>query len=282
MEVVIRSIRHASRSDVIRVYPLGDTHIGSAACDEKAIEKIVARIAEDPNSYWIGMGDYCEFINRSDPRFDPRSLAKWIKVQDLADISKAQVDRFLKIIDPIKSKCLALAQGNHEHTIARYYERSVYHDILKPIRNAVEEPIDRLGLGFSGVVKLRVENGPKDRSVKSHSWVVNFFAHHGWGGGRLAGGKALKLERTLLWYDCEVILIGHWHSIEVVKRSPMGVTRNGKLFQKDRVALGTGTWLRGLKQGVETYAEQKGYPPNTIGCSWVELRPGTKEINAVV
>src|SRR4030042_3499418 len=134
MQIVRREWCGVSREAVFRVLPLGDVHIASAACDEQLFTNTVARIAGDPDCWWIGMGDYCEWINRNDPRFDPACLAPWITVADLVDLSKAQRDRFLDIVKPIAAKCLTLLEGNHEATITRYTERAIFSEIVTAIK----------------------------------------------------------------------------------------------------------------------------------------------------
>ena len=75
----MRVIRHewfnVSRSDVFRLVPIGDVHLGAAACDESRLVEVVKGIAADDRAYWVGLGDYCEFINMQDRRFDARTLA---------------------------------------------------------------------------------------------------------------------------------------------------------------------------------------------------------------
>ena len=69
--VLHRVIEYTSRGDVYRIVPLGDIHLGNAACDEALLQKTIEYIARTDRMYWIGMGDYSEFINIHDPRWDP-------------------------------------------------------------------------------------------------------------------------------------------------------------------------------------------------------------------
>ena len=136
MRVTKRTIQHKSLKDRIRLYPLGDSHVGARSCCEKDLAARVAEIDADPLAFWVGMGDYCEFINRRDPRFTPAALATWITLEDLSDISARQIERFNDIIEPIRTKCLALVQGNHETSILHHYETNAFYDITRNIRQA--------------------------------------------------------------------------------------------------------------------------------------------------
>lgn len=55
----------------LRLYAIGDTHIGSTASDEKRIARMAQIIAEDDNALAVGLGDYIEAIAPSDWRYEP-------------------------------------------------------------------------------------------------------------------------------------------------------------------------------------------------------------------
>jgi len=78
--------------------------------------------------------DYCEFINLSDKRFQPETLAKWIKVQDMSDLVGRQKEKFIEYVKPIAHKCLGLVCGNHELKIKDVYERNIYMEIVDRVR----------------------------------------------------------------------------------------------------------------------------------------------------
>jgi hypothetical protein len=279
LRVVKRAIRHTSRADIIRIFPLGDVHIGAHTCDEKAFRATVDEIKADPHAYWVGMGDFCEFINRSDKRFRVGGLAPWVR--EFEDIAAVQRDRFLANVLPIADKCLVMLKGNHEDTIHTRYERAIFDEIVAGVKDAMTDPPEYLGVGVSGWMRLRVERGQAE-SRKAHTWGINVYMHHGFGGGQLAGGKALKLERVLGRFDCDLAFVGHWHTRESVRFVAQGITRQGRIYNRNRVAVATGAWVQSLEQGAETYAERKGYPATAVGCPVVHLNPNKREIKALV
>ena len=136
MRVMRREWTDTSRSDVFRLYPLFDVHLGSVACDEVHFRRVVAEIEADDNALWIGGGDYAEFITSKDWRFDARTLAPWITIKDLGDLAAAQRDRFAKIVRPIAHKCLMFLEGNHELSIRKHYERDIYRELAGDIKQA--------------------------------------------------------------------------------------------------------------------------------------------------
>ena len=104
MRVVRREFFNIKRPDLFKIVPLGDVHIGAAACDEELFRSVVKGIAQDPDAYWIGMGDYCDWINVQDRRSNLGVLADWISVSDLVDLGSVQRERFCEIVSPIAHK----------------------------------------------------------------------------------------------------------------------------------------------------------------------------------
>lgn len=251
---------------------MGDIHIGPQACDEKRLQAVVNDIANDDDAYWIGLGDNCDFINRSDSRFDPGELAGWIKVSDLTDLARAQVSRLLKILSPIAPKCLALLKGNHEDSLTRHYERDVHLDVVSGIKNAAGWDAEKkLNLGYNGYLDLKFA-----RSGATHT--VKFFLHHGFGGGKLAGAKALNMQRLLWTNDVNIVLVGHTHVNTVQPEAVRGTNKAGDIVEYYRYGCVAGTFLRSFTEGDGTYAEKKGYFPLAMCTNYIELRPCSKSL----
>lgn len=258
----------------IEIVPLGDIHIGAAACDEEKLKEAVRYIRDRDDCYWIGMGDYCDFINVSDMRFDPENLAEWIKVADLTNIVGRQVERFCQIIRPIASKCLCLVEGNHEKKITKAYERPVFYEIVHKVRQLGGFPEDyKLAIGYTGWLRLRFSytRGQGTRVV-----VVNL--HHGAGGGTMVGGKANRLERRLWNHDADLIIFGHCHNTTAHVVEVCGLDRNGRFVTRKRKGVYAGTFLRTHNvKGPDTYAEIKQYPPTPTGFVRIIITPFVNE-----
>ena len=276
----MRVIRHqwfnVSRSDVFRVVPIGDVHLGAAACDEKQFGEVVNRVAADDRAYWVGLGDYCEFINLQDRRFDPRTLAPWIEVDDLADLAQAQRDRFLDVTKPIAGQCLGLGEGNHERWIYHKFERDIHSEIVTAVKQEAGRADDfRLGLGYYGWLQLAFYFGP---DKKGGSAVINVNIHHGFVGGRLEGAKALNMERWLWNHNAYLVLFGHSHNAATKVAQVEGIDRAGRHYEHVRRGGFCGSFLRTVNpDGPCTYAEEKGYMPLPVAGIEVLLRPGARE-----
>lgn len=267
MRAIVRTIEGAGRdAPPITIWPLGDVHVGAAACDEKAFRRDVDRIAADPNAWWLGMGDYADFITRNDPRFDTDELASWISVRHLRDLVTAQRDRFLDMTRPIWPKCLALIAGNHEGAILRHYERDCFREIVGMIQPLSAAPDVPLALEYEGYLRLRFL-----RAVAAeHRPAINFdiYAHHGVGGGKLMGGKALTLGREAGWHEVDMVIMGHTHAPIAFPAWRRWVDRAGNVRTRRITALVTGTYSID-----PDYARRGGYAPGGDGCPRVIVSP---------
>jgi len=252
-------IEYASRSDTFHLWHLTDFHIGSKACDEKALKATIAEIAADPFAVWAGGGDWAEFINPTDRRFDPAEVAPWIKVADLADIAKAQSDYAIELFRPIADKCIGAIGGNHGLYIAREHHHNPHAYICGKLN------IDNLG--FDGaLINLRF----KRQGGSTRSYRIALL--HGWGGGRQPGGKMNKLRDALAAFDADIALLGHVHARMRLATTAYTCTKN-RVITKKRVAVFGGTYLDGAG-----YAVRAGYPPAEIGGVMISIAPDKDRI----
>ena len=279
MKILTREWFEVSRKDTFRIVPLGDVHIGARACDEKLFRAVVDSIAQDKNCYWLGMGDYCDFVTGKDPRFSVKALAKWVSIDDLLDLAAAQAERFISIVKPIASQCLGLVEGNHETAILRHYERDVYREIVTALKGAGGFAADyKLALGYSGWLILKFYRSKKRRAAT----VLKIKLHHGHVGGRLAGAKALNMQRHLWNNNADLIIFGHSHNTMVQVEAVESVDRRGNLKYQHRTGAFAGTFLKTTTEGSTTYSEVKGYFPIPLSGIEVRLRPGAQDETARV
>ena len=270
MEVITHEFFGVNRRIRMGLVPLGDIHIGSGLCDEDLLKKVVNFIKEN-GYYWVGMGDYCEFISLSDPRFDPKSLARWVRTEHLSDLVSVQRDRFLEIVEPIADRCLALLEGNHERSIRKHYERDVYLEIVGTIKKMAGAGQDRkLALGYEGWVRLKFY---REKARRSAMEKVDIHLNHGFVGGRLAGAKALNMQRWLWTHAADLVLLGHSHVSMSQAEAVESLDKAGNPVIERRVGAFTGTFMRSTEKGTATYREVRGYLPLPHGGVLVMLRP---------
>lgn len=272
MRVLITELSRQECPSLVLV-PIGDIHIGAKACDEVALKKTITYIRETPNARWIGMGDYCDFINQRDPRHDPSVLADWIGMSDLTDLAGAQKRYFLDLIRPIADKCIGLLQGNHESAITKHTERDIYSEIVTAIKTDGGYPPEKsLAVGYYGWVLLRFRD--TKRIKKDWTWTCRFNCHHGFTGGRLAGAKALNAQRWAWTHPgADVVLMGHSHNTSVQVEQVEHVNPHGKVYTHNITVAYCGSYLRSTTPDATTYSERMGMLPMPTSRIMIYITP---------
>jgi len=251
---------------------LGDLHLGNASVNENLIETVAKRLEGD-NVYWVDLGDAIDAINMRDPRFDPSSLPDWIGLADLIDLPKAQVARYRHYFGRLGSTCLARLYGNHEFSLQKHTERDIYAELNR----AIDLPPER-ALGYSGFVRLRFRRRIASSGKIADTWTQTMFIHHGHGGGRLAGAKALKLERMVLLADADIYAMGHTHTKLVLQRRRHCLSARGTVIESQhQIMINVGAFM----DGTDGYVERGMYYPQEVGPVELWFYPSEKEIKIV-
>lgn len=201
---------------LLRLYLVGDTHVGSEACDEKRIQRLAAIVADDPAGRIVGLGDYIEAIAPTDKRFDAKELAQPIAPEHLRNPFYCQALRFCKLWEPTKGQWVAVIAGNHEDTaVSRYH-----FDATAVISERMGAPY----LGESdegGWLQVRMKEAGKLRNS------VSLYVQHGWGGGEMRSADAGKLQRLLWRKAADVVAIAHVHRPMVFPETVEYIDRAG-------------------------------------------------------
>lgn len=268
----MRGIRHditvSSRAEEVHIFVLSDVHIGHSACDEHLLGSWVNKIKETENGYWIGLGDMADCISRIDPRYREESIAPWLR--GVSAIVSEQRKRLLDVLSPIADRCLAYLKGNHEYTMER-----AGIDVYLSVAENLSGPNGKqsVALGVSGFIRLGIR---REHAGGYSTKDVIFYAHHGHGGGQLAGSKALRLERLPSSYSADVYLLGHNHARMVMQKEVWTVNARGRIIIKPVVLAHCGTFLRSIvpDSHIDTYADVKGYQPAPLGGVEIVIYPG--------
>ena len=247
-----------TRPDTIKIYPLGDMHLGTKHCVEDSLRKKIDIIKNDPLAYWIDMGDSAEFIVPSDPRWDSGGISDWVEPDNLAT---SQVNHYCNLLDPIKSKCIGKLKGNHEDAIQHHNHDNVQKNIC-----------DNLGvtdLDYSCFIKFVF----KRKNSATVNVVTSMFTH-GAGGAITAGAKLTRLQRLMDNFEADIVAQGHTHDLIIYEKPYLTVDNTNKIKHKLRVGAMTGCWFGTYTQDVSSsYGERKNYPPTTLGCPCFEITP---------
>jgi len=250
------------------VYAIGDIHMHARGCDVALLKDTIRRVKEDPRARWIGMGDYFEWIDISDPRFNPRNVAPSAYRAVMLSMADEAVDEFMDLFKCIANKCIGLLQGNHDRKYSIKYSRRV----VKEIADEMKVPY----LGYSCFRDIAFEGrGRRER--------FRIYAHHGAGAAQTKGGKINRLERFMRWFDADIHIIGHVHAIlddEVVE---LGANEDcTKLVQRKRLGVISGTYLRTFTEDDEdsdaAYGEVAAYEPAPLGSPVITIIPEGRKL----
>lgn len=282
MRTLVRDIEVDDPDDPIYLAYMTDTHIGAKACAEKLIEEDIRTIQKHPNFYLIHGGDSIDCIARKgDKRFNEETISPWLYGEN--DIIGAQLDRFVEIFRSVSHKILAMVEGNHERAAVKYYDRDPYKRYTRQLAMFGEQEAYDIQLGYQGFIVIRLKKDGKTLMQ------VPIYLNHGYGGGRLAGGHALTMERVLGDYGgIALALMGHRHTRTYVEKYiPFPNLRSGGVDYEHRQGLFGYSYLRSyIRPGnykssarpVDTYAEQFGLPPKPVGGNLIRFDIPEKKI----
>ena len=227
------------------LYPLGDFHYGSAQCNIKFIKQAINEVKDNPNAYWIGMGDMMENAivgSKSD-----------VYTQTIPP--KQQMDDIIEMLTPIKDKGLFLIAGNHEQRTVRQVglipEQHIAYQLQLPY------------MGFSCFTLFQMSKCKSPGSFKC-------YFHHNYGGGYTMGGKVNRADKLrLIAPTVDAIFCGHFH---ITSRIPITWYDTGrkKVIKHTGYDYITGSAL----EYADSYAEEKGKPSAAVEFIKVIFRAG--------
>lgn len=250
----------------VNLYILGDVHIGNKACAIPQLKSAVRTIANDPIGYWIGIGDYIEAINVDDKRFLGKYLSDDFKVEDLDDLPGAQAKRFIKIVEPIANKCIALVEGNHEEKIEKKY----HFDVMKYIYDKIQEKSDRKIALIRTIGILSILIG-KLRKLNFRS-RINIALNHGCSGTGKREGYPLNLLHDIFrWYVLDLHVMGHLHTFNADRK--VYITNNQLMlpYKYEAYYIVNGCFMTSREQA-DTYFDRRGKYDSDIGVTKIEIR----------
>jgi hypothetical protein len=277
-------ISYPSHSASIELWGVGDIHLGNPSCDQKKLASDIRTIQETPNAFWIGLGDYGDYVAPGDKRFDPSCLDREALLH-VGDLGHHISQRVRKLFEPIKHKCVGLLMGNHETKYNTQFNQQSAHGWL-----CTELGVPNLGYCalFDIVFQKRTKQPytlSYDRLVKrgesyGHASIqFRVCGHHGAGGSTSSGGKLNTLISLMQTFDADLFWMGHVHQRMAHPDVQIGADPSCKhIVQKVRYGCISGSYLRTYAQGICGYGEQKKYKPTTLGAARMRITPINREV----
>jgi UDP-2,3-diacylglucosamine pyrophosphatase LpxH len=240
--VVVRDYRHF---DDIRVYPLGDVHLGSQRHDAQRWAEWLAYLEQTPNATLLGTGDFLNSAiigSKSDTYAETETVqsAKWKLIDQLEPLAQAgRID--------------VLAPGNHEARIHRAVGDCPVYDAARVLK----VPYVRAAVLLVYLV------GDQTYEV---------YMRHGSGMGQ----SLATLAKSAMVISADAYVTGHTHRTACTADEYF--QRDGdRVVRRRRYYVSSGSFM-----AYEDYAAERGYTPTRLGAPRMFLNGKRHEIHISV
>lgn len=237
-----------SKSAALKVYPLGDVHVGSPAHEASKWQEWLDFLAAQDDVSIILTGDLFNAALK-----DSKS-----ETYDETMTVGAALGLLREQLEPVKDKIDLMIPGNHEERV---------------YRAAGIEPVgvlaDMLGVPYARKVALL------HYTVGVASYQV--YLRHGTGmnGGGGLGSKLNALERAAKAVRADIYLSGHTHVQTIARDRVFEVGADGEPRWRRRLFLGSGSFV-----GYEEYAAERAFVAGDIGAPRIRLDGTRRDAHA--
>lgn len=274
-------IQYPSRTDQFKLWNVSDIHLGSACCSKNKLREDMERIRDDPNSFWVGGGDYADYIAPNDKRWSAGEVdAELLPTNKLSNIGIEMYGYLRDLFKPVRHKCLGLAVGNHEVKYMAMNNQAGLHGWL-----CTELQVPNLGYAaifdviFARIkckrpMLLRAE--PQAASSRTSFRVA---LHHGYGGATTPAGKLNSLISFMRNVEADIYFFGHVHDQKGQRINTLGADEKcTKLVNFEKLGIISGSYLKTYSDHHTSYGEMKGYSPTSLGAAFVGIRPEDRRV----
>lgn len=240
-----------------------DLHIGSKKCDYKLIQERIEKVKSDPSRYCIVLGDIC---NNS-----TKTSVGDVYEEELTPMQ--QVQKAVRLFEPIKHKIIGITSGNHERRSYKTdgIDLTYFFASELGLADKYDYCACLLFIRF-GKVKTNAKGGSHGGKM-----CYTLYMTHGDGnGGRTIGGKMNGLQRRGQIVDADVIVTGHTHSPATFRDSFFRIDyQNSSVSQREQLFVNASATLN-----YEEYAELYGMRPSSNVSPVIVLDGYVKRMNA--
>lgn len=251
----------------IKIMPIGDIqYSGPNGGGDLDLLRRYINWGLDNDCYWIGMGDYIDFVSPSN-RSKLRSSQLYDSALDVIDQAAAKLnDDLLDVLSPTKGRWLGMLQGHHYHE----FQNGITSDEI------LCQALNTTFLGDCCMVRLTFRDSNK------HRIACTIWAHHGAGSASTPGAAMNKLDVISRGFDADIFLMAHVHQVGVHAHNIVGMSNHEKPRLVDRTVTKvlTGSFMRGYMEGNTvggrsqgSYVEKKILRPNTLGAVVITIAP---------
>ena len=258
----------------ITIAPIGDLQVGSEGFGEARFKRYMERMLER-DAYFIGMGDYSDFMSPSN-RQRLKTAAFYDTSQQFIEKAVEQsLEELKELLKPTKGRWLGLLQGHH------YYEFDPMTTTDTELARYLEAPF----LGDCAMLRVAFKNLSRNRRQS-----VTIWAHHGAGSGVSAVSALTKLERYAGYVDADILMMGHQSKRGYLPKPRFGMSLKAQkgqphLESRTQHLVATGSWMEGYHVGKPSrgrpqgsYVEKAMMVPVSLGGMVITLTPRDTEV----
>lgn len=237
------------------IIPFGDIHRESSNFADAEWKKFLAYAKTKKNTYFFGMGDYCDGCSTSERQTLSRGELHDTTKETLRGVYRGVTASLANELSFMRGRIIGMLGGNHFYQME---DGSNTDHILAHALNAKY-------LGVCGLVRLTVKMPNTSRCV-----TLDIFAHHGKGGGKTIGSSFNSIDDMQRVADADLYLMGHTHGKGAVASHPrMRLTSSPKgipIVRSRTPYLGrTGSFLKTYESGRKAYGVDALYPACSLG-----------------
>lgn len=222
------------------IHPLSDVHIGAERHDAKRLRDRLNEIKQAGEHHRVLlMGDLADTATPISKHYQPG-----------AKTPQEELDSLVATFKPIADRVDLIIPGNHEERLLK-----VGLDLTAQFAALIGRPDAYRPLPT--LLRYLFRKDVRDDRTQSYRAKAEIYVHHGYGGGRNAGGKLDKVKALALQKpDAHVYLMGHVHTHATdMDEVPIGWPPK----RRRRLYVITGTY-----QDSEAYAIKQNFPPGAV------------------
>lgn len=212
----------------LKIYALGDCHIGSPECDLKALQDFLEDVYQDDNARIIVIGDLMDNGVKTSKTNVYRATCQPQEQQEIV----------LDLLKPLalQNKILAGVCGNHEDRTKRDVDLDVLYTIFAKL-----DIEDRYRSEFAF---LRIKQGNPKAKTRKTNQVWNFFICH---------GTTQNKDQNFAYYleGVDICFFGHTHNPQISIPCHLVFTQRGNVEMKNIPVIICSSWLKAGGYGIK-------------------------------
>lgn len=207
-------IVHRLEGRPVKLWAVGDVHLGSKQCNIRAFQSFLRKVQADPDSYVLIVGDILDNCTRD-------------SVGDIFESTMGPMDAIdyaVELFEPVKDRILAAVGGNHEFRSAKSTGLDPLYDVFVMLQ----------------IQHLYRQNFCFMRVVLERGNTTDHYALY------LTHGKTANKQRRFAQSAIEgvdAIVTGHTHDGLIAKNNRMVFSNRNAITMKPFVSLTACSWI---------------------------------------